>query len=98
MGAALERAYSRLHAFEEGPARLARHAARAMLTFALLEKQRLPIASLPDYVERTGILRDINRRFLALTPQQFAEWLVRELERARAVKREGDSLVPLITP
>jgi glyoxylase-like metal-dependent hydrolase (beta-lactamase superfamily II) len=96
--AALERAYSRLHAFEEDPARLARHAARVMLTFALLEKQRLPIASLPDYVERTGILRDINRRFLALTPQHFAEWLVHELERARAVKREGDNLVPLITP
>jgi len=96
--AALERAYSRLHAFEEDPARLARHAARVMLTFALLEKQRLPIASLPDYVERTGILRDINRRFLALTPQQFAEWLVRELERARAARQEGDTLVPLITP
>ena len=96
--AALERAYSRLHAFEEDPARLARHAARVMLTFALLEKQRLPIAALPDYVERTGILRDINRRFLAMTPQHFAEWLGRELERARAVKREGDDLVPLITP
>lgn len=96
--AALERAYSRLHAFEEDPARLARHAARAMLMFALLEKRRLPIASLPDYVERTGILRDINRRFLALTPQHFAQWLVRELERVRAVKRERDDLVPLITP
>ena len=95
---ALERAYSRLHAFEEDPARLARHAARVMLTFALLEKQRLRVDSLPDYVERTGILRDINRRFLALTPQHFAEWLVRELERARAARREGDDLVPLITP
>jgi glyoxylase-like metal-dependent hydrolase (beta-lactamase superfamily II) len=96
--AALERAHSRLHAFEEDPARLARHAARVMLTFVLLEKQRLPIAALPDYVERTGILRDINRRFLALAPQHFADWLVRELERARAAKRDGDNLVPLITP
>ena len=96
--AALERAYSRLHAFEEEPARLARHAARVILTFALLERQRLPLASLPEYVERTGVLRDINRRFLALTPQDFAEWLVHELERARAVKREGDDLVPLIAP
>ena len=96
--AALERAYSRLHAFEEDPARLARHAVRVMLTFALLEKQRLPLASLPDYVENTGILRDINRRFFALKPQDFADWLVHELERARAVKRDGDDLVPLITP
>jgi glyoxylase-like metal-dependent hydrolase (beta-lactamase superfamily II) len=95
---ALERAYSRLHAFEKEPARLARHAARVMLTFVLLEKQRLPIASLPAYVEQTGILRDINRRFLAMTPESFAEWLVHELERVRAAKREGDDLVPLVTP
>jgi glyoxylase-like metal-dependent hydrolase (beta-lactamase superfamily II) len=94
---ALERAYSRLHAFEEDPARLARHAARVMLTFALLEKQRLPLASLPLYVEATGILRDINRRFLALTPQAFADWLVHELESVRAVKREDGDLVPLVT-
>ncbi len=98
VGAALERAYSRLHAFEEDPARLARHAVRVILTFALLEKQRLPLASLPAYVENTGVLRDINRRFFALTPQNFAEWLVHELERARAVKRDGEDLVPLITP
>jgi glyoxylase-like metal-dependent hydrolase (beta-lactamase superfamily II) len=95
--AALERAYSRLHAFEEDPARLARHAARVMLTFALLEKQRLPLASLPDYVENTGVLRDINRRFFALSPQDFADWLVHELERVRAVKREDGNLVPLVT-
>jgi glyoxylase-like metal-dependent hydrolase (beta-lactamase superfamily II) len=95
--AALERAYSRLHAFEEDPARLARHAARVMLTFVLLEKQRLPLASLPDYVAQTGILRDINQRFLAMTPQHLAEWLVHELERVRAVKREGGDLVPLVT-
>lgn len=94
--AALERAYSRLHAFEEDPARLARHAARVMLTFALLEKQRLPLASLADYVEHTGILRDINQRFLAMPPQHFAEWLVHELERVRAAKREGGDLVPLV--
>lgn len=94
--AALERAYSRLHAFEEDPARLARHAARVMLTFTLLEKQRLPLASLADYVAHTGILRDINQRFLAMAPQHFAEWLVHELERVRAAKCEGGDLVPLV--
>ena len=93
---ALERAYSRLHAFEEDPARLARHAARVMLTFALLEKQRMPISFLPEYVEAIGILRDLNRRFFGLAPQRFAEWLVHELERTRAVAREGGDLVPLV--
>ena len=93
---ALERAYSRLHAFEEDPARLARHAARVMLTFALLEKQRMPVSFLPEYVEATGILRDLNRRFFGLAPQRFAEWLVHELERTRAVARDGGDLVPLV--
>jgi glyoxylase-like metal-dependent hydrolase (beta-lactamase superfamily II) len=94
--AALERAYSRLRAFEEDPARLARHAARVMLTFSLLDKRRLTLASLPDYVARTGILRDINRRFFALTPTDFAGWLVRELARARVIRREDGDLVPLV--
>lgn len=94
--AALQRAYSRLRAFEEDPARLARHAARVMLTFSLLDRRHLSIASLPDYVERTGILRDINRRFFALAPSAFAEWLITELERVRAAKREGDDLIPLV--
>ena len=94
--AALQRAYSRLNAFEEDPARLARHAVRVMLTFALLEKRRMPVASLPAYVEATGILRDINRRFLAMAPQALGQWLVHELERVRAAKVENGDLVPLV--
>lgn len=94
--AALERAYSRLRGFETDPARLARHCAKVMLTFALLERQRLPIADVPRYVESVPILRDMNRQFFALAPEAYAAWLVEELERARAVRREGDDLVPLI--
>jgi glyoxylase-like metal-dependent hydrolase (beta-lactamase superfamily II) len=94
--AALERAYSRLHGFEEDPGRIARHCAKVMLTFSLLEHRRLPLADLPAYVERVPLLRDINHRYLAMTPEAYAEWLVHELERARAVKREGGDLVPLV--
>jgi hypothetical protein len=67
-----------------------------MLTFSLLEHRRLPLADLPAYVERVPLLRDINHRYLAMTPEAYAEWLVHELERARAVKREGGDLVPLV--
>jgi glyoxylase-like metal-dependent hydrolase (beta-lactamase superfamily II) len=94
--AALDRAYSRLHGFEEDPGRIARHCAKVMLTFSLLEHRRLPLADLPAYVERVPLLRDINHRYLAMTPEAYAEWLVHELERARAVKREGGDLVPLV--
>lgn len=94
--AALERAYSRLHGFEQDPGRIARHCAKVMLTFSLLEHRRLPLADLPAYVERVPLLRDINHRYLAMTPEAYAEWLVHELERARAVRREGGELVPLV--
>ncbi len=67
-----------------------------MLTYSLLERRRMPLADLPAYVERVPILRDINRRYLALSPEAFAEWLVHELERSRAVKREDGDLVPLV--
>lgn len=96
VGAALERAYSRLHGFEKDPGRLGRHCAKVMLTFALLERRRLPLADLPRYVESVPILRDVNRRYLALPPEEYAAWLVHELERARAVRREGGDLVPLV--
>ena len=39
------------------------------------------------------INRIANTRFLGLTPQALADWLVGELERAGVAKREGDRLV-----
>jgi len=96
--AALERAFSRLHAFEEDPGRVGRHAAKVILTFALLERRSMPCADLPAYVERVGILRDINHRYFAMTPEHFAEWLVHELERARAIRRVDGAIEPLVAP
>lgn len=88
--AALERAYFKLEGYEEDPERLARHAAKVMLSFSLLEKRSMSIAALPEYVERVGILRDINARYFKWTPQAMAQWLMHELIRAgAAVKQEG---------
>ena len=93
---ALERAYSRLEGFERDLGRLARHCAKVMLVFALLEKRRMLVAALPNYCAEVGILRHLNREFLGMTPDALAEWLVSELERARAVAREDGDLVPLV--
>ena len=93
---ALERAYSRLEGFERDLTRLARHCAKVMLVFALLEKRRMPVAALPGYCATVEILRRLNQEFLGMTPDGLAEWLVSELERARAVAREGGDLVPLV--
>ncbi|HKB62003.1 MAG TPA: MBL fold metallo-hydrolase [Burkholderiales bacterium] len=91
-GAALERALYRLEGYEEDVTRLARHCAKVMLSFALLEKRSMPFAGLPAYVARVPILAELNSRYFRMTPGAMAEWLVNELERAGALRRENDML------
>jgi len=93
-GAALERALSRVEAFEADPLRLARHAVKVILTFALLDRRSLPLAGMADYVERVGIYREFNARFFGMPPADFAEFVIAELERAGAVRRDGGLLRP----
>ena len=92
--AALERAFARTAAFEADSLRLARHALKVVLVFALLDQERLPLASIPDYVARVGIYREFNARFFLLEPAALAEQLIVDLERVGAVRREGGYLMP----
>lgn len=94
VGAALERALFRLQSYEEDPLRLARHCAKVMLSFALMDKREMAAADLPAYVQRVGILRDLNERYLRMTPQALAEWLTGDLLRAGAIVRVGGMLRP----
>ncbi len=94
VGAALERAFRRTAAFEADPLRLARHALKVVLVFALLDQERLPLASMPDYVNRIGIYRDFNARFFKLDPATLVEQLIADLERVGAVRRENGYLLP----
>jgi glyoxylase-like metal-dependent hydrolase (beta-lactamase superfamily II) len=93
--AALERAMRRVEAFEADPMRAARHVLKALLTFTLLDRRALPLADMPAYVERVGIYREFNARFFRMPPADLAEFLIAELERAGAVRREGGSLRPM---
>ena len=91
--AALARAFSRLTAYEEDIARLARHVLKVLFAFAMLEKRSMPIAGVPDYLERVAILAEINRAHLRMTPAALAEWLVGDLERAGVLVLRGDALL-----
>jgi len=91
---ALARAYRRTEAFEADPLRLARHALKVVLVFALLDHERLPLAGMPDYVARVEMFREFNARYYKLQPEMLAEQLVSELERAGAVRREDGYLFP----
>ena len=94
VGPALDRAFRRVAAFEADPTRLARHALKVILTFALLDRRRLALADLPAYVDRVGILRDFNALFFGLPAAKLAETLLAELVKAGVVHREGDWIVP----
>ena len=55
----------------------------------------MTVAALPAYVERVGIYRDLNAACLGLAPPALAGLLLRELEAAGALRRDGDSIVPV---
>ena len=93
VGAALERAFSRLNGYEQDITRLARHVVKVLFTFSLLEKRSMPLAELPVYVARVPILAELNSRYLHMTPAAVAEWLVNGLERAGAAYRQDGSLL-----
>src|SRR5438105_5747586 len=94
VAAALERAFSRTAAFESDSLRAARHALKVVLTFALLDKQRMPVEELPAYLDRVGIYRDFNELFFRVPAVELAERLLGELERAGALRREDGWLRP----
>jgi glyoxylase-like metal-dependent hydrolase (beta-lactamase superfamily II) len=90
---ALERAFNRTAAFEADPRRFARHALKVVLTFALLDRRQMLFADLPAYVDRIEIYRDFNARFFRLPPAALAQMLSESLEKAGAVRRNGDFLM-----
>jgi hypothetical protein len=73
---------------------MARHALKVVLVFALLDHERLPLASLADYMDRVEIYRDFNARFFRVPPATLAAQLVADLERSGAVRREDGYLLP----
>ena len=91
---ALDRAFSRTAAFEADELRVARHALKVLLTFTLLDRQRIPLPELAAIVGRVPIFRDFNARYFNVAPDALAERLVSELERADAARREGGALLP----
>jgi glyoxylase-like metal-dependent hydrolase (beta-lactamase superfamily II) len=94
VAAALDRARKRIVAFEADSLRVARHALKVNLMFALLDQQRMRLDGMPDYVARIGIYRDFNALLFRLPPARLAELLVGELVKAGAAKRVDGWLVP----
>ena len=92
--AALARAWKRLAAFEEDPARMARNAIKACFIFNLLDLQRLPVAELEAYVAGVPFFAKVGARTLGMNPDALSRWLYDELLRAQAIVVEAGFIVP----
>jgi len=90
---ALATAFQRLDAYERDPPKLARHALKVMLSFSLMIHGRIALAELPRFFADRPIYGDVNRRFLQLPDAELSEYLLRDLERAGALKLEDGWLV-----
>jgi glyoxylase-like metal-dependent hydrolase (beta-lactamase superfamily II) len=94
VGASLDYAYQRLATFESDDERVARYGAKAIFSYALLHRRRFPEAGVAAYVDTVGFFRDINAAVLRTRPDTLAAWLVDDLIRAGAIRRDGADLVP----
>lgn len=90
---AMANAWRRLASFEQNPERLARHAARVIFTFALLEAGSMALADLPAYLADVPLYRSLNERFLHQDYGALADGLLADLQRAGAVRLEGAHVV-----
>lgn len=90
---AFENAYRRLAAFEQDIESLARHALKVMLAFALMERRQLPRDELPPFLASLSFCQSVRVRYLGLSNDALAEWLVRELLRAGKLRIEGGMLL-----
>jgi glyoxylase-like metal-dependent hydrolase (beta-lactamase superfamily II) len=95
-GEAVASVRSRLHAFARDPAKNARHMAKVMFVFALLDRASMPVAEVGEYLERVPCYGLIAQRFLGQAPREMAQWILSDLERAGAVAVQGGSVRPLM--
>jgi len=91
--AALERSLRRLEAFERDELRMARHVLKVMFVFSLLDRQRLPLGRIPEYLATVPLYADFNARYFRLNEAALAELIVGELGRAGAVKKSNGYLI-----
>jgi glyoxylase-like metal-dependent hydrolase (beta-lactamase superfamily II) len=87
----LASARQRLSAFTADPKRHARHAAKVLLKFKLLEQQKLSFGDFREWARRTTHFQRIRESFFAsITFEDWLDQLTNELVHAAVARREGD--------
>ena len=93
VAAALERARGRLAALEASPARNARHAARALLKFYLLEVRQAGFDALVAHCAAARYFPLINQRYFGQPFEDFVRMIGADLVRADAARVRDNALV-----
>jgi glyoxylase-like metal-dependent hydrolase (beta-lactamase superfamily II) len=91
--AAFARAFRRVDSFAADIDKLAWHAIKVLVSFAVLERQRLPAADFPEFVLGLPFASSINSRYLNLPEDRLVERIERELLLVDALRREDGFLV-----
>ena len=91
--AAFDRAFRRLSNFRNNIGRLAWHAIKVIVSFAMIERQRLPQDDFPAFVFSLPFAMDVNARFLNLSREALVSGVERQLLLVNALRRENGFLV-----
>jgi glyoxylase-like metal-dependent hydrolase (beta-lactamase superfamily II) len=84
---AFERAFRKLDMFTANIDKLAWHAIKVIVSFAMMERRRLPRADFPAFVVGLPFAVDVNTRYLNLADDQLTARIERELLLVNAMKR-----------
>ena len=96
VAAALAAVRSKLEAFARDPAKNARHVAKVMFVFALLDRESMPAADVPGYLSRVPCYGELARTFLGQSPDEMARWMLPDLERSRSIEIRDGVVRPLM--
>ena len=90
---AFERAFRRLDMFAADIDKLAWHAIKVIVSFAMLERRRIATADFPAFVLGLPFAVDVNARYLGLDDLTLAARVERDLLLVNALRREAGNFV-----
>lgn len=91
--AALKRAGTRLDFLSGNPVRNAEYAVKVLLKFLLLERQRMAVADVPALFASMPIVVQASQRYLGKSPEEVAQWTMKQLVRACSARIESEYLL-----
>ncbi|MES2258827.1 MAG: MBL fold metallo-hydrolase [Pseudomonadota bacterium] len=91
--AALKRARTRLDFLSSHPVRNAEYAVKVLLKFLLLERQRMALTDVPALFASLPIIVAASQRYLNKSPEEVAQWTIKQLVRACSARIEDGYLL-----